>query len=839
MENVQNIFSSLRHAEVRIDLAKNFPITVYGGSGTGRKSRKLLLADVVSAEDLPLLINQIEAVLAGKQNMLQTHARIKTDGEYAFFLIMCGLKKEKFGKTHLDGFVFDVSDYLEFAGDDRVLLEYKRRDKEKVDVITNNEITLDKIIDTDYLAQIQAPFARAGINSAIVDKDGDLISSTTGSLSSNRGLHTKEIDIKITGVVAARWIIAAADAELVSKNTPLLEVLAQAVSRIATSFAMLYTEMQNTEHSNKLLSQHIEQQILTNNVYNIILEQKHASDALLEVIKLVGEYMAMRRIRVYIDDTINKCFHMQYEWKSPACPDSPPMSIPYSDVPKILERLEYSDMYIPAVVSEEDGLTPEACTIANLAADGTRFGVMVFAPAKPGEAPTAQESKVLRSVSQITATLMLRKQADEKLHYHAFYDRILDIPNRAKLDEDLQAELDIRRQGAAAVVKIANLHTFNELFGHTYTDELLRKAAQFISEMPVKNLTAYRFSGNTLMLLLREADEESAKATIEELLKRFAKPWKHENSEHYLDAGIGIALYPNGFNSLDSIYRAADLALYKATEYSTNNYAFYKEEFKTDTDESYAHEQKLRAAISSGMKGFSVKYQPILSVDDNSSVSHFEAFVSWDNFPTQKLMALAENMGLDIIIDSWVMKNACVFCKKMQAFAPDFAVSVNITPWELRSGSVITMVSEALEESGLDGSFLSLEIPERAFSDRQDGVLPILKKLRALGVKLVMDSFGADYGGLRLLKHSLMDMVKMDFSLFTNIFGEFDKIWVTAAAKLASTLKNGICVKRVEDAGQLEEAKKFGVKYAQGHLFAKPETAEEIAKKLQKAVKVK
>ncbi|MCL2697134.1 MAG: EAL domain-containing protein [Oscillospiraceae bacterium] len=844
MENAENIFSSLRYAEVRIDLAKNFPFTVYGDSSTGRRSRKLLLADVISAEDLPLLVNQIEAVLAGKQNMLQTHARIKTDGEYTFFLIMCALKKEKFGKAHLDGFIFGVSDYLEFAGEDRVLLEYKRKDKVKVDLINNSELTLTDIIDKSYLTQIQAPLAAAGIKSAIVDKDGNLICSPNepdagDKPAPNKKLHFKKIDIRITGVIAAQWVIAAKELDLIENNAPLHEALAQAISRIANSFVMLYNEMQNTEHSNKLLSQHIEQQILTNNVYNIILERENASEALGEVIKLVGEYMQMRRIRVYVDDAPNRCFEMQYEWQSASCPDTRPPVMPYADVQKIMERLEYSDMYIPAVVSEQDGFAPEACTIANLTADGNRFGVMVFAPAKPGYIPTAQESKVLRSVSQITATLMLRKQADEKLHYHAFFDQILDIPNRAKLDEDLEAELAANRRGAAAVVKIVNLHTFNELFGHTYTDGLLRKAAQFIAEMPAPGLTAYRFSGNTLMLVLREAGEDAVKAVTEKLLKRFAKPWKHENSEHYLEAGIGIALYPNGFHTLDSIYRAADLALYKATEYSANSCAFYKEEFKAEADENYSLEQKLRAATSDGMNGFSVKYQPVFAAESNTVIAFYEAFVSWNGLPTQKLITLAENMGLDIVIDSWVLGNACAFCKKMQEYEPGFSVSVNITPWELRSGSVVAMVAQALHESGLAGNLLSLEIPERAFSDRQDGVPAVLKKLRGLGVRLIIDSYGTDYGGLRLLKHSLMDMVKMDFSLFTNIFGEFDEIWVGAAAKLASTLKNGICVKRVEERGQLEQAEKFGVKYAQGYLFAKPETEEEILKKVQKAVKLK
>jgi len=866
MENTGNIFSSLKYAEVRIDLAKNFPVTVYGDSTSGRKSRKLLLADIIAPEDLPTLIHQIEVILAGKQNLLQTHARIKTDGEYAFFLIMCGFKREKFGRSHLEGFVFDVHDYLGFKQEDRALLEYIRKDEQKAELIKSRELTLGDIIEPDYLRQIQMPLADGGVYSVIFDDGEKLLCSPQDSEKGKKPSdymklkHTKSIDITVNRVVAARWLIAAPSADLITKNTILHDTLAQAITKIANSFAMLYNEMNNSEHANKLLSQHIEQQILTNNVYNLILERKDASEALGEVIKLVGEYMGMRRIRVYTEDTINKCFDVQYEWKSLACPDTPPASIPYTDIEALLERLKYSDMYIPAVVGEEDGLKPEACTIANLTGDGKRFGVMVFAPSTPGYVPTAQESKVLRSVAQITATLMLRKQADDKLQDHAFFDQVLRIPNRTSLDYDLTRELISGTPGAAVAVKITNLHTFNELFGHTYTDGMLRETAWFASEMqemteitgttemqrtekiPVPEFTVYRFSGNTLMIILRNTDEQGAKSFVTELLARFADPWRHENGEHYLDAGVGIALYPNELATPDEIYRAADLALYKATEYGTNSYAFYTEEFKKAAGIDYYHAEKLRDAVMSGMKGFYLRYQPMSAVsgDGNSTPTpRHEVFVNWDFLPTTKLMQLAENAGLDVIIDSWVIKNACLFCKKMQEYEPDFSISVNITPRGLRSGSIIGIVSNALSESGLDGSSLAIEIPERVFSDRQDGVLRVLNKLRLLGVKLVIDSFGADYGGLRFLKHSLMDMVKMDFSLFTNIFGEFDEIWVGAAAKLASSLKNGICVKRVEDEAQLKEARKFGVTHAQGFLFAKPVTGDEIAKKLQKGAKVK
>jgi diguanylate cyclase (GGDEF)-like protein len=840
----------MRYAEIRIDLVKNFPVTIYDSS---KKAAKFLLSDIVSAEDLPFLISRVDDVMAGNQKILQTHTRIKIGDDYSWFLVRCERKKEKFGKTHLAGFAFNVNEYMGYAGEDPVVIEVKRRNEERVNRINKRELTLTDVVDADFLRRIQMPLLEEGLFSAVYDDDENLISSPDEKAQNHMLLpvpkeykHTKRVDIRISRVIAAHWIIAARSAELIEKNIPLLDILVQAVSRIANSFAMLYNEMSNSEHSNKLLSEHIEQQILTTNLYNVILEQKNSEKALEDVIKLVGDYMGMRRVCVYGVFPDEKLIRRHYEWRAPTCQESASSEYRFSEISKIMERLEYTDMYIPPNVSESVEFSPEICTVANLNGDGKRFGIMTFAPLSPDYVPSAQESKVLRNVSQITAALLLRRQADEKLEEInlelsklAFNDPILNIPNRASLDKDFDKELLENNHGAAVALKIINLHTFNELFGHEYTDSMLRDVAKYISEMPVPNLTVYRFSGNLLFFLLRGGNQESAKQAAEALLERFDKPWKQADGEHYLEAGMGITLYPDGRNSRDSVYRAASLALFKAAEYGANSYAFYSENFKAEADINYKYAEKLRDSIKNNMKGLSFVCQPIMPLESEQLSNTAEIFVRWEDLPTTQLIRLAENIGVDIAIDSWVMKKACAFCKQVQEYQPEFSVNVNITSRVLRSGAIITMAEEALRESGLDGHYLSLEIPEHALSDRSDSVLPMLKKLHKMGIRLNIDGFGTDYGSLLLLKHSYMDMIKIDFSLFTNIFGEFDEIWVDTVVKMAGSLKNGICVKRVEGKEQLEQAEKYGVKYAQGWYFSKPVTSEEFLKKLQGKGKMK
>jgi diguanylate cyclase (GGDEF)-like protein len=778
--------------------------------------------------------------MTGKSGVLQTHTRIKTDADYGWFLLRCERRKEKFGKTHLQGFILDVTSYLAFAKEDSVLLEYKRRNEEQITRSNSKELTLIDILDPNYLREIQTPLKAKGLYSGIFDEDEKLICTADG-VKGSLDNYKFEKRAGLGRAVSAYWVIASNNEAQLTEYAPLLELLADTVSRIVNSFVVLYNEMGNSERANKLLSEHIEQQILENNIYNIILERSDASGALESVIKLVGEFMGMKRICIYNDLSADRKFKLDYEWRAASCADFAPHECTYDETEHILERLDYTDMYIPPYTGSENKTERESLTAASLNGDGKRFGLITFAPRAASYIPTAQESKILRSVSQITATLLIQKKADEKLDEAnnellrlAHFDPILEIPNRSMLDKDIEAELEIKEPGAAAVLKITNLHTFNELFGHEYTDSILRDVAKHVAQMPVENLTIYRFSGSTLMFLMRNTNENGAKAIVEKLIERFAEPWKQKNGEHYLDISIGVTFFPTGHSSRDSIYRAAALSLYKAAEYGTNSYAFYSDDFAKTADVSYGFAQKLRDSINNGMKDFSIKYQPVFNLSEGESFTCYEALVAWESLPTQKLIALAENIGIDIALDSWVMENACNFCKEMQKDKPDFAVSVNVTMREIHSGAVISMAEKALTQSGLEARFLWVEVPERVFTYSREGVMPVMKKLREMGVHLIIDSFGADFGGLRLLKHPYMDMVKVDFSLFTNIFGEFDEIWVNAVAKLASPLRHGICVKRVENAEQLEQAKKYGVRYGQGWHFEYALTREEIIEQAQK-----
>lgn len=843
MEDFKRLLTSQKILKLKIDLVKDFPVTVSSdASGSVKKSEKVFLKDVVFSEDLPSLIDQIDAFISKNTDSLYTHLRILTGNDYEWFLISCELRKNKFARLpYLSGTIFNMSHYLENVGEDPVVKEYRLKNIEKIVSVNSGNTALTDILEREYLEQIQIPFKYASdIYSAIFNEKNELICTPIPKQKSfdlSAYKYNEKYEIRINHSVAGYWIIASDNEDMINQCLPLLEVLGASVSRIANAYVMLYNEMTNSTQANKMLGENIEQQILVNSVYNIILEQKQSDVALNSVIKLVGEYIGIERISIFFDDKEQKRLDLKYEWAEKERFYQKEKSYSYDEIPKTIEKLSYTDLYYPRESGSEFSVGHYAAV--NLNGDGIRFAVIIYEAIEKEASLTSNESKMLRSISQIIATLLLQYQMDiklentnEKLRRLAFNDAILDIPNRAQLDKDLSEILEKQSSGAAITLKLTNMRIFNELFGHAYTDKLLKSVANFLKEIPAENLKVYRFSGNMLMIILTGCNGLHAKKFAENVQQRFGSPWEQEGNSHFLESGIGISLFPENGGSCEEVYRAATLAMYRAVEYGTNSYTIYSKEFEKPASADYYYSQKLRRSMSEGMQGFKLLYQPIID-EASGEVLMCEAFINWedgeDRLSPSKLIRLAENMGFDIMLDSWVIESACRFCKKVQReLYSDFTVSVNITARELRSSSVVPMVQNALAKTGLNGKHLYIEIPEHVISGQNRTVIPTVNRLKKCGVNIAIDSFGNDFTASNLLKYSYIDLIKTDYSLFKNVYDRFDEILVDSVINLAKITQHGICVKRVETLEQLETVRKYNVNFVQGYYYSKPLTESEL-----------
>jgi diguanylate cyclase (GGDEF)-like protein len=818
----------------RIDFKKNLPVTVserFGGGDKDKKDVTANLEEIVLPEDLPALIRSIDEIFANGSGSLFAHCRLLPENKW--HLICCGLYKEKGLRkpVYLFGNIIDVSEYLESIENDPALQEFKKKNSDKF----TEPAGFAEILDRGYLSNIQEPLTVDGkLYSAIFDANGDFICSADLSqteFDAKKYARALNADIRVNHSVYATWTIASDDAGVIEKYSATHAILSETLSKMANAYVMLFNEMVNSERANKLLSENVEQQILLNSVYNTVLNEKNSMETMRSVVKLTGEYMKLDRIVVYEDFPLEELYKLRYEWVPREADYIGLGEFSYSDYPKIMQELrDYETYYSNNIAHVVLGHTFTSYIASNLTGDGVKYGIIIYEIINPEHVLNHSEKRLLRSISQIIATVLMRckdneelDKTNERLRFLAFRDPVLGVKNKTALNGDLSEELERGAPGVLVAFKITNVKTLNHLMGHGYTDGLIIKVMEYIDGSDGFEAEPYRFSDNMFVVLLRNTDAARAKDFCEKLTTRFRRPWRHEGSEHYFEIGAGVAPYPETGITAEEIYRAATMAAYKAIEYGKNTYAFFAREFEIPAEDDYKRAQTLREAVENGMKGLSARFQPVFGADGRRALG-CETLISMsdENSPPARLIRLAESMGLDIAVDSWVLKQACEFCKKMRKeFDPEFFVSVNTTKRELTTKAIVAMVERALEESGLPPSALAVEVEEQILIAHYEIVSSVLGALKKVGVAIIIDNLGSHYAVSSLIKHSCVNYVKADITLFTTMYDDdFERTVTDSLLKRARDYGVSVCVKRIENEEQLEFID--GVDFHQGYLYGKP-----------------
>ncbi|MCL2633035.1 MAG: GGDEF domain-containing protein [Oscillospiraceae bacterium] len=826
---------------IRIDFQKNLPVTVTGLSE--KKSVVLSLADFILPEDLPALISEVDNIAAQDSGTLRIRCRFLPNGD-KWYLVCCDLHKEKRMRksvSFLSGVILDVSEFVKSEEDDPAFKEFKEKNAARFAGEAATSFT--EIIDKVYLGKIQEPLANAeGLYSAIFDEHGKFICSadlTQPGFDVKKHKFVRQADIRVHRTLSASWVIASDEEGVVEKHSDTHALLAGVVGKMANAYIMLFNETINSERANKKLSENAEQQILLNNIYAMVLKERNSMETLRSVVNLTGEYMKLDRIVVYEDFPEKEKYKLRYEWVGDEENYIGLNEFFYVDYPKLMEELSDYETYFsnnPKHVVLDHSFT--SYIASNLTGDGKKYGIIIYEINDVEHVLTHSEKRILRSVSQIIATILMRckdsealEEKTESLRYMAYHDSVLKIKNRTALSEDLKATLRTDKSGALIAFKITNIKTLNHLLGHSCTDALIKNALEFMSNFEGYCAEIYRFSDNVFMVLLRDIDASGARDFCEAMKERLRLPWEHDGSEHFLEISAGVALYPEFGDTVDELFRTANMSMYKAREFGANTYAFFAREFELPTADDYRFAQLLRNAVENNMEGLTVKFQPVFC-SKNREILACEALVSLagkDSFPSSRLIHLAENMGLDIAIDKWILKKACEFCKKMRAeYNPEFIVSVNATSRALSTCAIEVMVKKAISESGLPAEALAVEFSEQVIAANYNRFISALGELRKLGVSVIIDNIGSHYSVPSLIRHSGISAVKAEITVFTGVYDEFDKMHTNTLLKLAKESGVFVCVKEIESEDQLDYIS--DVDHYQGHLYAKAMSEGEFVK---------
>lgn len=855
MNGLSIAFRETKCVNIRIDLTRDIPLTILGKyHNLSKKDRRMDLREIIYAEDFPPLADIFSEIVSGRQKALNAHCRINIGEDYHWVYLSCSVRKDTFNRTqHLTGTMMDVSDYLDADENDYVLDGAAKKNRERIDAAINSQDgTLIDILGEDYLLRIQqALTVNNGVSSAFYDEKGELLLSPADEkgriISQKKFKHSISEVIRCNHKLMAVWRIASDDTDELEKTAPLLNVLSETVSQIANAIFVLYNEMENSKAANQQLGSNIEQQILLNNIYNIILENNNAVEALKMVIRLVGEYMKLDRIALYDYNSETSYAKLNTDWSANGIEMKYEFSL--NDFPQLVDELNYCDTFFSGSnFTEMQKMGVRSFVVSQLAENGKFTGLIFYETIRKERIWSNSDKKMLRNISQIVSTMLIRcnmdsaiKTQNRRLKLLAFTDPVLNIPNRACLDRDLSEKLRSGGSGVLISLKLVNVNTVNEAFGHIYSDAILEKISQYIDGISFEGKQVYRFSGSVLMILIDNCTREKASGFLDGLMERFSQPWTVAEEAHYLETNAGGTFFPRDADTTAEVYRRSTLALYRAAGEDKNTYAFYLSGNEEKAGVAFNAEQQLRRAVFNNMENFSVKYLPI--TDTDGKISALEAGVCWEepangSASASNIIRLAESIGVDEIIDSWVIDNSCRFLREVIDLSgrEELMIHINLTSHELQRSAVHKTIITAIEKYGLKGTNLAVEVPEKAQLKIGSDISAVLEGLRNIGVKVVIDDYGSEYMSLSVLKSEAVSKIKIRAERFLNN-DEFDRIALNNVLQLAHTKNIEVCVKHIENREQLEAASKYDIDLLQGD-FLIPPTDGETAKGLFASVEL-
>ena len=804
---------------VRIEVKKNLPVTVNKEYLSGRKHLTVNLVDLINAEDLTVLLARIDELSVIGSGSLRVNCRFVPDNKR--YLICCSMQREKrFKKNadHLFGSIMDVFEFYENLESDPAQLELTKMAANKFSPSTaeSGNIDIVEIIGKKQLCDMQLPLSgNRGLHSAILTEGGKFICSGDSSktnFNADDYQHSRKLYVKVNHVIYAVWTIASDDNSLIERHSAIHDVLCENLSKLTSSYIMLYNEMVNTEQANKLLSETIEQQMLLNGIYGKLLNERNSLSTMQSIVDLTGEFLKLERILVCEEHETDKKHKIVYEWVFKDIITSKVFEFNNADYPVLISELESYETYFSNNPDHDVlGLKFSSYVASNLNGDGSKYGMIIYIVNDEERVLSHAEKRLLRSISQIVAAIIMRckdnealDESNERLQKLAFHDQVLGVKNKTSLSYDISVVLAAASTGAVIAFKIPNLKNIENFVGLGSTDELAKEALECIRNYENLSAEPYRFSDDVFMVLLRSADTNAAKDFCDALVERFSKPWTLDGAEHYLEIIAGVAMYPQAGSTPEELCRVAIMSMNKAVEYGVNQYAFFSGDFEHPEIDVYHCARILKKSVENNMEGLTVKYIPVYS-RQNELVSAEAVLLLHDEvFPPHIIMKIAEKMGIDVIVNTWVMQKACEFTKKIRESNKDFKISINATSRSLTANIIVTLVRNALTQTELTPQALTIQFTERVVAMNYDRFLAILSELKKMGVSVVLDNVGSYYTATSLMRHSGISAAKADMTIFTSMVDEFSKVYTDNLMKLAKD--NSVCigVKGIDSPEQLD-----------------------------------
>lgn len=424
-------------------------------------------------------------------------------------------------------------------------------------------------------------------------------------------------------------------------------------------------------------------------------------------------------------------------------------------------------------------------------------------------------------------TEQLASQA--RISHLAHHDALTDLPNRSAFNAELDERLELAQEALTSFAVLSlDLDRFkevNDVFGHPVGDMLMRAAADRLAAEADGAFVA-RIGGDEFMILMPDnARREDMLTLAERLVEVIGKELEIDDYLSQVGVSVGIAVYPDDGVDAATLLANADSALYRAKREGRARVRFFESETDQELRDRRLLQHDLRQALEQNQ--FLVHFQPQARMD--GEVIGFEALLRWNHptrgfVPPDRFIPLAEENGLIVQIGEWVLREAC---REAASWPRPLQVAVNLSPVQVQAGDLERSIHQILLETGLAPTRLEVEITEGVLIGDFTRALNLLRRLKALGIRIAMDDFGTGYSSLSYLQSFPFDKIKIDRSFISNLEATPQSAEIVRAVlSLAHALNIPVIAEGVETEAQRAFLTREACEEMQGYLVGRPDLIE-------------
>ncbi len=434
-----------------------------------------------------------------------------------------------------------------------------------------------------------------------------------------------------------------------------------------------------------------------------------------------------------------------------------------------------------------------------------------------------------------------QKKSEKIIHFQAYHDNLTRLPNRILLrDRLVQAITHAKRYNNKLSVMFLDLDRFkniNDTLGHMVGDKLLQAVAERLKKCLREGDTLARIGGDEFTILLPEIqDGHDSEIIAQKIIDTLKTPFDLGEAEIHVTTSIGIANYPGDGETIESLLKHADIAMYAIKNKGKDGYQFYTESMHDEVSAHLALENDLRRAITNNQ--FRLHYQPQVDANTHEIIA-LEALIRWDHpergtIMPSEFISFCEETGLIQSVGDWILENVCQDLQVWNKMDFDMPrVAINMSAKQFEQSDIVEKIKATLKQYDITGDMLELEITENVLMDDIENVIFILNQLSSMGVKIAIDDFGTGYSSLNYLQKLPIDTLKIDRSFINSMENdEGSRSIIKAVIAMAKGLKLHIISEGVEELRQMEQLKAWGCYNMQGFLFSPPISMDSVTELL-------